>query len=229
VGCLLKTFSPFDIFHLSSTLDFTDPHGAFLEFGSDSGRSTRLIETFFLSHPADYSQSLVYGFDSFLGLPEDWREGFPVGYFQRGGVPPYPETDHIRWVIGSFDSTVASFLASLAFSSIPISFMHIDCDLYSSTSIILSSLLQHSEQLIPTGSCLILLFNELIDYSTYEDHEIKAFYEFYRGLIEKHHSTGGSYVVLELLPRLSFNNPESVGFRLCLFQRMTQRVSRRFY
>jgi hypothetical protein len=73
-----QDLSPFDIFHLSSTLDFTDPHGAFLEYGSDSGRSTRLIETFFLSHP-DYSQSLVYGFDSFLGLPEDWREGFPAG------------------------------------------------------------------------------------------------------------------------------------------------------
>lgn len=217
---------PYDIFHLSSTLDFTDPHGAFLEFGSYSGRSTRLIETFFLSH-SDYSQAIVYGFDSFLGLPEDWREGFPAGVFERGGIPPYSETDHIRWVVGTFDLTVPSFLADLASSSTPISFMHIDCDLYSSTSIILSSLLEHSEQLIPTGSCIILLFNELIDYWTYEDHEIKAFHEFYQELIKKHHSA--HHIVLELLPRLSFNNPESVGFRLCLFRRMTQRVSRRFY
>jgi hypothetical protein len=222
-----QDISPYDIFHLSSTLDFTDPHGAFLEFGSFRGRSTQLIETFFLSHSDDYSQSIVYGFDSFLGLPEEWRDGFPSGSFGMGGVPPFPETDHIRWVIGTFDQTVPPFLATLASSSTPISFMHIDCDLYSSTSIILSSLLQHSERLIPTGSCVILLFNELIDYSTYEDHEIKAFHEFYRELVQKHHSA--HHIVLELLPRLSFNNPESVGFRLCLFQRMTHRVSRRFY
>jgi hypothetical protein len=215
-----------DCFHLMGMLDYTDPHGSFLEFGSHSGKSTRLIEKYFESHPYFY-HSVVHGFDSFQGLPEQWREGFPEGYFDIGGIPPYPETKHIRWNVGFFDHTVPPFMKTLAASSTPISFMHIDCDLYSSASTILSSFLQYSDQLLPIDSCVILLFNELIEYDSYKDHEIKAFYEFYQALIQKYHES--SHIVLELLPRASFLSPETVGFRLCLFQRINQYVARKFY
>jgi hypothetical protein len=116
--------------------------------------------------------------------------------------------------------TVPSFLASLAASSTPISFVHIDCDLYSSTSVILSSLLQHSHKLIPENSCIVLLFNELVGYPSYEDHEIKAFHEFYHQLIEKYHGT--LHIVLELLPRPLYVSSPTVGFRLCLFKRFVR-------
>jgi hypothetical protein len=162
--------------------------------------------------------STVHGFDSFLGLPEDWREGFPSGFFDRGGIPPYNETKHIQWEIGLFNVTVPSYFEFLAASSTPISFMHIDCDLYSSTSIILSSLLRHSEKLIPVDTCIVLLFNELVGYPSYQDHEIKALHEFYLQLIKKHHGT--LHIVLELLPRPLYVSFQTVGFRLCLFRRL---------
>jgi hypothetical protein len=73
-----------DRFHLISTLDYTEPpSGTFLEFGSYSGTSTRVIENYFQSH-LGYENSTVYGFDSFLGLPENWRDGFPAGFFDKG-------------------------------------------------------------------------------------------------------------------------------------------------
>lgn len=209
---------PEDCFHLTSTLDYTQPpYGAFLEFGSFSGLSALIFQRYFLTHPG-FENSILYGFDSFFGLPEDWADVLPVGMFNRDGIPPYDETEHIRWNIGLFNVTVPPFLASLAASSTHVSFMHIDCDLYSSTSVILSSLIDHSDQLIPENSCIILLFNELVGYPSYEDHEIKAFHEFYHQLTEKHRET--LHIVLELLPRLYYVGDWVVGFRLCLFSRL---------
>ena len=105
--------------------------------------------------------------------------------------------------------------------------MHIDCDIYSSTALIFSSLLEYSDQLMPIDSCLILFLNELIGYPTYEDHEIKAFYEFYQLLIQKYSSC--CHVVIELLPRPIFGTDQAVGFRICLFPREEGLVARGYY
>jgi predicted O-methyltransferase YrrM len=32
----------------------------------------------------------VFGFDSFQGLPEDWRSNMPVGTFKTGHLPDVP-------------------------------------------------------------------------------------------------------------------------------------------
>jgi hypothetical protein len=213
-----------DYYLLSFTLDYTDPHGAFLEFGSDSGSSTRVIEQYFLSHPSHY-HARVYGFDSFHGLPENWRTGYPAGKFDHDGLPPYPETQSIKWKVGLFNETVPSYFQSLAESVTPLSFLHIDCDLYSSSALILSSLLQYSDQLLLSStSCTLLLFNELIDYSTFEEHEIKAFYEFAQAVSTKYRHS--HHIVIEMLPRTGFVNPESVSFRLCFFPKLDRRPER---
>ena len=61
--------------------------------------------------------------------------------------------------------------------------VHIDCDLYESTCDCLEPLgkfLRKNEDFL-TGKCpLYIAFDELIDYPTYEEHEIKALYEFLR-------------------------------------------------
>ena len=52
--------------------------------------------------------------------------------------------------------------------------IHIDCDLYSSTRTVLTLL---RGRMVP-GT--LLVFDELFNYPGYEQHEIKAFYEFLR-------------------------------------------------
>ncbi|SIN50927.1 Bacteriophage protein [Mycobacteroides abscessus subsp. bolletii] len=44
----------------------------------------------------------VIGFDSFTGLPEDWREGFPEGSFAHKP----PAINNTRLVIGRYADTL---------------------------------------------------------------------------------------------------------------------------
>ena len=51
-----------------------------LEFGVASGRTINYISKF--------TTDTVYGFDSFEGLPEKWRDGFDKGAFSSNGNMP---------------------------------------------------------------------------------------------------------------------------------------------
>ena len=51
----------------------SDPEGTAVEFGVGTGQSTRLIA----------ERMPVVGFDSFQGLPEFWRKGFPKRKVRR--------------------------------------------------------------------------------------------------------------------------------------------------
>ena len=53
--------------------------GLVLEFGVFSGKS--------INHIASRTNLQVYGFDSFEGLPEAWRDGFDQGAFRLGSLP----------------------------------------------------------------------------------------------------------------------------------------------
>lgn len=88
----------------------------------------------------------VVGFDSFEGLPEDWRTGFERGAFDdlspdRPGSPG-------ELVVGWFDDTLPEFLSGTGES---ISLLHVDCDLYSSTVTVLAAALPHGSR---RGRCL---------------------------------------------------------------------------
>ena len=54
------------------------------------------------------------GFDSFRGLPEQWRVGFDAGKFTQNGVPPaLPEGNgNVKFVVGMFADALPTFLAS---------------------------------------------------------------------------------------------------------------------
>ena len=131
-----------------------------LEFGVYSGKTINYISTF--------TSDKVYGFDSFEGLPEDWRPGFDKGAFNMNGY--LPEVNYnVELIKGWFDETLDDFLKE---HDKKISFIHIDCDIYSSTKYILNRL-----KGLLTDNCIIV-FDELVNYDGYENGELKAFYEF---------------------------------------------------
>lgn len=135
-----------------------NPQGWAVEFGVYSGYSLAII--------AEHMP--VIGFDSFEGLPEDWREGFPKGAFSlteapgiRAGFPPL----NSMLVKGWFEDTTPTF----PFPDLGL--IHIDCDLYSSTVTALDAVTDH------VGVSTILVFDEFHSYPGAEDHEERAFNE----------------------------------------------------
>ena len=131
-----------------------------LEFGVTSGRTIQYISKF-----ADS----VYGFDSFLGNPEKWRDGYEVGMFSMGGIPPEVNSN-VTLVTGLFQNTLVPFLQE---KGKKVSFIHIDSDLYSSAKFILESVKDHMDT-----DCVIV-FDEFVNYPGFETNgEFKAFHEF---------------------------------------------------
>ena len=140
------------------------PEGWAIEFGVWSGASLALI--------ADYMP--VIGLDSFQGLPEDWREGFPKGSFARDPdnlwgdkIPKIPLNAML--VEGWFEDTIPVLRAW----GLPrIGLIHVDCDLYSSTKTVLDGMRDHI-----TPGCIVV-FDEFHGYEGWENHEAKAWGEF---------------------------------------------------
>lgn len=135
--------------------------GLVLEFGVASGASLR--------HLAALTARQVHGFDSFGGLPEDWSgtKEKSGAFSQRGRLPKVPGnvTLHPGW----FEQTLPPFLAA---HPGPAAFLHVDCDLYSSTAAIFAALRAR----IQSGT--VILFDEYFNYPGWRGHEYKAFQEF---------------------------------------------------
>jgi hypothetical protein len=132
----------------------TPPDSYALEFGVAEGTSLAII--------AEHMPAV--GFDSFLGLPEQWGP-YPVG--SRACMPPtIPNT---QLVIGMFDDTLPGF----EFGNVdPIGLVHFDADLYSSTVTILDWV----GPWLGDGACLV--FDEWHGNPWHADHEEKAWREY---------------------------------------------------
>ena len=134
-----------------------------LEFGVFEGRTiSKLREKL----PLDYK---IFGFDSFEGLPEDWKGTVcNKGFFSTNGK--IPDVKDVTFYKGWFDNTLPEYLKIAE----NISLLHVDCDLYSSTKTIFNSLHAY----IKTGT--IIVFDEWIYNNSprFNDHEQKAFYEY---------------------------------------------------
>jgi hypothetical protein len=138
------------------------PNTLWLEFGVASGKTINYISKF--------TNDNVYGFDSFEGLPEYWRNGYDKGVFSTNGILP-KVNDNVKLIKGLFNETLLNFISS---HNKKISFIHIDCDLYSSTKYILNTLKDYID-----NECIIV-FDELVNYPEFDSDkgELKAFYEF---------------------------------------------------
>lgn len=144
--------------------------GLWLEFGSWKGVSTKKM----IAASCCLGRSArMHAFDSFRGLPERWRGGWfgERGAFDLRGRPPFYD-ERVRWHVGWFNETLPRFLVTHPRN---VSFVHVDCDLYSSASLVLSSL---AARLVPGA---ILVFDELINYAEFAQHEMRAFIELLQG------------------------------------------------
>ena len=143
---------------LEHVLDICQPTGIALEFGVGSGQSTGIIA----------AHMPVVGFDSFQGLPEDWRPGYPKGMFSPSiPISRIAAIPNVRLVIGLYADTLPQF----DFGQYHIGLVHIDCDLYSSTA----TVLEWIGPWLKPG--VIVLFDEYHGYSGAELHEQRAWLE----------------------------------------------------
>ena len=110
----------------------------------------------------------LHGFDSFEGLPEPWFGKLDKGTFSTNGQLPIVR-ENVKLHPGWFDKTLPEFATTYKGQ---IAFMHIDCDLYSSTKIVFDILGDR----ISSGT--IIQFDEYFNYPGWRNHEYKAFQEF---------------------------------------------------
>jgi len=137
-------------------------HGTTLECGVYHGRSLAII--------AARTAATVHGFDSFEGLPEAWHAGEGAGAYSTNGRVPEVAANvvlHPGW----FEDTLPVFFAAC---DAPVRLLHVDCDLYSSTRTVLACARGH----LRPGS--VIVFDDLLGYPGYQDHELRAFEEFVR-------------------------------------------------
>ena len=99
--------------------------GLWLELGVFEGTSINVIAAVKNAMSKD---SKIYGFDCWTGLPEKWRD-LDKGTFELREKPTVNED--VELIDGLFSETLPSFMSNNKDKKI--SFLHIDCDLYSST------------------------------------------------------------------------------------------------
>lgn len=145
---------------LSNALECTKVSGAYLEFGVFSGKTINKIAE-------AVPNNVVYGFDSFEGLPEDWRSGYEMGTFKMDALPAVRE--NVELVQGLFEDTLPEFVKNHPELC---AFIHIDCDLYSSTK----TVFKYLKDKIVSGT--VIVFDEYFNYPDWREGEYKAFQEF---------------------------------------------------
>ena len=135
--------------------------GLCCEFGVYRGETINFI--------ASLVEGEVHGFDSFEGLPEDWRQGYDKGAFAVAALPRV--RSNVRLHKGWFEDTLPSFREQ---HPGPVAFLHLDADLYSSTRTVLDVLGDG----IVSGT--VIAFDEFFNYPGWREGEYKAFTEFCR-------------------------------------------------
>jgi len=148
---------------LEHALNLVRLDGFCAEFGVYRGASLAFI--------ANRIDTVIYGFDSFEGLPSDWFFDYRKGFFSLDGEAPRIEASqyNFRLVQGWFENSVPAFAAQV---DGPAAFLHIDCDIYDSTRTVLEGL---ADRIVP-GTVIVLA--EYLNYPGWERHEHRAFAEF---------------------------------------------------
>ena len=135
-------------------------NGLVLEFGVFYGKTLRMIVDRFPTTDA-------HGFDTFGGLPEDWR-GTKKGAYSTAGVLP-DVTGNVSLHQGLFSDSLPKFLEKQ--QGRPVRFVNVDCDLYSSTKDVLDAL----GDLVISGT--VLVFDEYVMNPRWQEDEYRAFQE----------------------------------------------------
>lgn len=137
--------------------------GMYLELGVGTGRTTKYI--------APKVKDILFGFDSFLGLPEDWHRSTDVvkaGHYSMHGEPPRLPPNVVV-MPGLFEDSLPHFLHH---KKDKCAFIHVDVSLYKSCKTVLDNL--GDRLTIGTVVC----FNSLYGPDLMIWDEMKAFLEF---------------------------------------------------
>ena len=162
-------------FHLNYSLEKISFDGNILEFGVHTGSTINQIAK-------KLTNKQIHGFDSFEGLPEDWpmlekhyrwpeKIRHKKGYFALDKLPTV--LPNVKLWRGWFDNTIPQYLET---EDKDISFLHVDCDLYSSSKTVLSGL---NDYIVKDT---IIVFDDFYSwghkrYETWEEGEYKALKE----------------------------------------------------
>jgi hypothetical protein len=136
-----------------------------LEFGVWTGETINYI--------ARRTPATVYGFDSFEGLPVDWKEGttsrsyVKKDHFKMHALPRVRK--NVQLIKGWFDQSLPGFLGGHPGNA---AYLHIDSDVYESARVVFDLV---APRIVP-GT--VIVFDEYFNYPTWKDHEYKAFQEF---------------------------------------------------
>ncbi len=153
-----KFYSREEVLTYASSL-ISDVNGSICEFGVFQGYTLKLLS---MKNPT----KKIIGFDSFDGLPENWRPGFLKGEFKTT-IPDFSE-HNISIFKGLFNETIPQYIES---NHEPIALLHVDCDLYESTVSVLEALWS---RLAPNA---VIVFDEYFNYPEWEKHEHRALAE----------------------------------------------------
>lgn len=99
----------------------------YLEFGVHRGTATR-----WFVQANRHPESRFYGFDSFEGLPADWKGGMAAGHFDTMGEIPEIDDRRLRFVPGFFNRSLPRFFRDYQPGPGRV-VVNFDADLYSST------------------------------------------------------------------------------------------------
>jgi hypothetical protein len=160
--------------------------GLYLEFGVHKGKSINFLSKLI-------KDKIIYGFDSFEGLKEDWKGTQATkGTFNLNGKIP-SLNKNVSPIKGWIQDTLPIFLER----SENINFVHIDVDTYDTSNFILKTI----KPFLNNGA--IILFDELYNCIGWEENEYKALIENFN---EKEYdylafSKEGSQVLIKYIKR----------------------------
>lgn len=143
-------------------LSLAPDEGLLMEFGTYRGDSINQLAKL-------RPKKRFHGFDSFVGLPEAWAGGVRKGAFSTQGKLPRVRRN-VQLVQGFFEDSLPGFIEGC--NDDPVAFVHVDCDLYSSTMTVLNLL--KPRYVVGT----VLVFDEYYNYSDWLLGEYKAWLEF---------------------------------------------------
>ena len=150
----------------------------YLEFGVGRGTTTNFFSKFLKGNK-------LYGFDSFVGLKEDWlgHVNYPAGSLSQKGIIPKLNKNIVP-IKGWIQDTLPNFIKE---KKPKVNFMHIDCDTYETTKFILES----TKPYINKGC--IILFDELYNFPGWSVGEYKALVEIFKEDEDEYEYLGFSY------------------------------------
>ena len=147
----------------AEAFDHANVDGFVAEYGVDKGKS-------FLQLCEHFKKETVFGFDGFEGLPGGIWPGNTIhkGMFDYKGTIPFTVPSNGTIVPGWFNKTLPKF----DYKKPVAKYLHIDCDVYSSTVDILTSLVG---KIVP-GT--VITFDDYCNHPNWRQGEFRAWQEF---------------------------------------------------